>query len=200
MDLNIITFTYLFLHLAPFILVCFFALSSLFNQDFKGLVYLVGLLLSCFFTVMFGNILGLEPPSLESPAICSAITIGGASGLSKLPMGQSIFGYTFAYLLYAILSPENNLVNQNYPTLIFFPVLILFDGWWNVNNSCYSAMQLLVSLIIGGISGVIWGSVIDSTKTDSLKYFPGLKNAEVCSKPSSQTFKCRVYKNGKLVG
>jgi sulfur-oxidizing protein SoxB len=36
MDFNILAFGYLFLRLAPFVLVCFFSLSSLLNQDFKG--------------------------------------------------------------------------------------------------------------------------------------------------------------------
>ena len=60
MELNIITLLYLFFRLAPFVIVSFFALSSLFNQDIKGLIYLVGLLLACFLTVLIGNSLNEE--------------------------------------------------------------------------------------------------------------------------------------------
>ena len=38
MELNIATIIYLFFRLAPFIIVCFFSLQSIFNQDLKGLV------------------------------------------------------------------------------------------------------------------------------------------------------------------
>ena len=45
MDLNVIGFGYLFLRLAPFVLASFFILASIFNQDFKGFIYLVGVVL-----------------------------------------------------------------------------------------------------------------------------------------------------------
>ena len=46
MELNISTFMYLFIRLLPFILVCFFSISSIFSNDVKGIVYLCGLLLT----------------------------------------------------------------------------------------------------------------------------------------------------------
>jgi len=197
MELNIITFMYLFLRLAPFILVCFFSLASLFNQDFKGLVYLVGLIFACFITIFFGNVITLPAPTADSRIdMCSIITISGTEGLSKLPMGQTVFGFTYAYLLFAIIP---NLVTQNIATIVFFPILILFDMWWNFNNSCYSFWQLLLSLVIGGMCGWLWGYIIDSTKTDSLKYFSGLNNNEQCSAPAKTTFRCKVYKGKKLM-
>ena len=198
MDLNIISFTYLFLRLAPFVLVSFFALSSIFNQDFKGLVYLVGLLCACFINIAVGNVMTFLPtmdPDAR-PEICNMISLG-QSDISKLPLGQAVFGYTFAYLLYTIL--QYNFVNQNIPTLVFFPLLITFDALWNIKNSCYTVWQLLVSLVIAGLFGSFWSYLIDSTNTTSLQYFAGVNNKEVCSKPSATTFKCAVYRNGKLL-
>ena len=77
MDLNIITITYLFLRLAPFVLVCFFSLSSLLNQDFKGLIYLIGLIFGCFITIIFGNVLTFIPnfPPEQRPEMCSIFSI-----------------------------------------------------------------------------------------------------------------------------
>jgi len=197
MDLNIISFTYLFLRLAPFVLVCFFSLSSIFNQDFKGLVYLVGLLFACFINIIIGNVLPLLPPDGEKPEICNMISLGQVGNISLLPLGQAVFGYTFAYLLYTLIS--YNFVNQNIPTLVFFPVLIVFDLLWNIRNSCYSVWQLLTSLAIAGLFGWFWAYLIDQTNSTSLQYFAGVNNNEVCSKPSASTFKCAVYKNGQLL-
>lgn len=45
MDLNLTSIVYLFYRLAPFIVVCFFTLNSLINQDMRGLMYLCGLLI-----------------------------------------------------------------------------------------------------------------------------------------------------------
>jgi len=199
MELNIVSFTYLFLRLAPFILVCFFTLSSIFNQDFKGLVYIAGLLFSSFTTIIIGNALSDIIPSItgDKPDICNMISVGQTDNISKLPLGQSVISYTFGYLLYGII--KFNYVKQNIATLVFFPVLLLFDIIWNASNGCYHIMQIIASLIIGGLFGVFWGYIIASTKTPALQYFSGINNNEVCSVPSKQTFKCKVYQNGKLL-
>lgn len=220
MDLNIVAFAYLFLRLAPFVLVCFFSLSSIFNQDFKGLVYLIGLIVSCVGSMMSASLVDMIDSQLlirpeGSPEICNLFTINGAE-MSRLPLGQTIFGYTFAYLLYSMIMnstlPEDmrksawyyravsySLVYQNVPTILFFSLLIIFDFAWNIQYTCYKWHQLLISLLMGGIFGFAWGVIIESTKTDSLKYFNGYNNKEICSKPSKQTFRCKVYKNGVVV-
>jgi len=198
MELNIISFTYLFLRLAPFFLVCFFSLSSIFNQDYKGIVYLVGLLFSCFCVDSIGNLLPISYIPIENrPEICNAIKLGGINDNTKLPLSQSIFGFTYAYLLWWII--KNNFTLQNLPTLIFFPVMIIFDIIWNVNNTCYTFWQLTISLFMSAFFGTFWAFIIDSTNTPNLKYFSGMKQEEVCSVPSQQTFRCNVYKNGQLI-
>lgn len=199
MDLNIVGFGYLFLRLAPFVLASFFTLASIFNQDFKGFIYLVGLLFSSFITMLTAKlpfINKLRRPE-DSPEICNVLTIGQTDSLSDLPLGQSALTYTFAYLLFSIL--KYKMVLQNIPTLVFFPLLIIFDFIWNLNNSCYSFFQLLTSLCVGGIIGISWASIIATSKTPSLMYFSSLSSKEVCSKPSKSTFRCNVYKNGKLI-
>jgi len=57
MQLNIVSIFYLFFRLAPFIIVSYFSLQSIFNQDMKGLVFLIGLLITTFLTIFIGNVL-----------------------------------------------------------------------------------------------------------------------------------------------
>jgi len=200
MDLNIISITYLFLRLAPFVLVCFFSLSSLLNQDFKGLVYLVGLIFACFITIIFGNIIpSFIIPSFiaeERPEICNLWTINHQGDFSKLPLSQTVFSYTLSYLLVPIIVKK--LAKQNIPTLVFFPLLILFDIAWNIQNTCYTFPQLAAALILGGGIGTAWGFIIYETKNHSFQYLVGPKNNEVCSKHTKQLFKCKTS-TGKTV-
>lgn len=199
MDLNVIGFGYLFLRLAPFVLASFFILASIFNQDFKGFIYLVGLLFSSFITMLAAKlpfISSLRRPD-DVPEICNVLTIGQADSLSDLPLGQSAITYTFAYLLFSMI--HSDLVDRNIPTLVFFPLLIIFDFIWNFNNSCYSLLQLLVSAGVGGLIGWLWAYIISKGKSPSLMYFSSLTNEDVCSRPTKSTFKCNVYKNGKLI-
>jgi len=159
---------------------------------------LVGLLCACFVNVAIGNVMTFLPTiDPESrPEICNMISLG-QTDISKLPLGQAVFGYTFAYLLFTIITYD--FVNQNIPTLVFFPLVIVFDALWNIKNSCYTVWQLLASLVFAGFFGWLWAYIIDETHNTSLQYFAGVNNKEVCSKPSASTFKCAVYKNGKLL-
>jgi hypothetical protein len=190
MKINILPFTYLFLRLAPFVLASFFSLMSFFNQDFKGIVYLVGLLFACFVNVILGNVLPLAEASKTE--ICNMITINQIGEISKLPFGQAVFGYTFAYLLYPIM--KFNYFKQNVNTIVFFVILILFDIIWNVRNTCYTIWQLEASLVFGLLIGFLWAYLISSTNRKNLLYISGINSKEVCSAPAAPTFKCKVGK------
>ena len=201
-DLNLIVFGYLFLRLAPFIIACFFTLASLLNADYKGVIYLAGLILSTVIVIMASPIFAatewemFKSPS-DIPAICKAFSL--VEDTSILPQGQSMLAFTFAYLLYAII--KNSVVMMNLPTLIFFPVLITFDFVWNARNSCYKFGQLFTSLILGGILGVCWALVVSGggKQMNSLYFTTGSPELVKCSKPNTSTFKCSVYKGGKLI-
>jgi hypothetical protein len=144
---------------------------------------------------MMGNAL---PSTMSVPnEICSTITMGGTPAFSKLPLGQCILGYTFAYLMFGIIN--NNYVLNNLPTIIFFPVVIIADMVWNLKNSCYSITRLIGSLIIGGGVGFSWGLILHKSKLGNLQYFTKVSGKEECSRPAKSTFKCNVYKNGKLL-
>lgn len=205
MELNLFTITYLFLRLAPFILVCFFSLASLFNQDFKGLVYLLGLIITCLITITIGSPLSNKLNEIsglnrgEEPICKSLITLGNST-ISNLPLSQTIFGFTFFYLLYFIgIMKKNNYVSQNIPTIIFFPLIILFDIIWNVSNKCHTYLDIMISLGLGITFGLLWGAIIESTKLSRFQYFNKISGNAECSRPSKSTFKCNVYKNGKLI-
>jgi hypothetical protein len=127
MEFNIFTIGYLFLRLAPFILVSFFALMSIFNQDLKGIVYLVGLIFSCFITIIVGNavtsISALDEifklNGVVSDERCHIFSINGLDNSSTLsiPLSQSIFGFTYFYLVYFI--GKNKVVSNNIATILF---------------------------------------------------------------------------------
>jgi hypothetical protein len=204
MELNVFTITYLFLRLSPFIIVCFFSLASIFNQDFKGLIYLIGLIISCFITITVGSPISKTLNGMlnlnrgEEPICKSLITLGNTT-LSELPLSQTIFGFTFFYLFYLFGMKKHTYIYQNIPTLVFFPLLILFDIVWNVSNNCHTYIDIILSLGMGITFGLSWAALIDSTKMTNLQYFNRISGNAECSRPSKSTFKCNVYKNGKLI-
>jgi len=206
--INIFNLTYLFFRLAPFILVCYFTLQSIFNQDIKGLIYLLGLLTACFMTVLVGSFTGFEEigsdmssglseeqttAALGEKAIrdakCNLLTLGENGPISNLPLSQSILGYTLAYLSYFI--GMNHLEASNIPTFVVIPLMIVADFVWNLSNECSQPKNLLIALIVGGGIGALWAFIIDQINEPQLMYISGTGNASVCTKPQTGILRCR---------
>jgi NAD/NADP transhydrogenase beta subunit len=120
------------------------------------------------------------------------LTLSESGPISKLPLSQTVFGYTLAYLSYFI--GVNNLQTQNIATFIIFPVVVIADFIWSTTNGCASPEMLITALIIGGLIGVLWAMIIDSTNMANLAYFSGINNKDVCSQPSRSMYKCRPVK------
>ena len=194
MEVNLGSLVYLFFRLAPFFIVSYFTLSSIFNQDFRGFVYLVGLVIACVICILIGQVLPNPwddgKMSEETRSRCSALTLGKTQPLSNLPLSQTVFGYTLAYLSYFVAT--NNLQLQNIPMFIFMSVLILVDLIWNIMYSCTEPKYLGLSLMIGGGLGVGWASFIEMS-APSVAYYSGI-DKETCSQPSKGLYRCRSTK------
>lgn len=189
MQLNIITLLYLFFRLSPFIIVSYFSISSLFNQEIKGVIYLVGVIFACFATILFGNSLNDDMiVSTSGNPVCNMLTLGSTGTYSRIPLGISILSYTFAYLTFVIV--KYKIVMYNLPTLILFPMLILGDLFWNIKNECFQPFGTIMSLFIGGGVGLLWAFIIDTIKKPKLQYFNVGSDRTVCERPSKQLFKC----------
>jgi hypothetical protein len=187
--ININFILYTAFRLAPFILVSFFSLSSLLNQDLKGIIYLAGLLIACFIAVLVGNQLPVHTIDEKNTLVCNVLTLTENGRISNVPLSMTVFCYTFFYLVYII--GKYKLANQNVPTIIVFSLLIIGEYVWNLNYGCSGNTGLLVAFGIGSVVGTIWSAIIDSTKMTELQYFNGISNAAVCSRPSKQIFKCK---------
>ena len=198
--MELINVMYLFFRLSPFVIVCYFSLQSFFNSDIKGFIYLVGLLIASVSTIVLGSLITSDD-SVDRNELCKTMTIGGNDKpLSNLPLSQTVFGYSFAYLSYFIV--KYNLQSQNIPTFIFFPLLSISDGFWNWNYECLgdkskTMFKIITSLVTGMLIGVLWATIIASTNVPNLQYMNGIGNKEVCGLPSKSMFKC-IKKTAKV--
>lgn len=194
MDIDIFALTYLFLRLAPFILVSFFSLSSIFNQDFKGIVYLISLLISTFIVLLCESFIPasfLDAPSGKD-LTCEFLNISSNTPMSRLPLGTGTIAFTFCYLLYTIVQYEYT--NYNIPTIIFFSILLGSDIAWQITHTCYSPVNVFITMILFSACGILCSYLIDYLKLVDLQYFTSINGQEVCSRPSKQSFSCSVQK------
>lgn len=195
---------YLSFRMAPFIIVSFFVLSALLNQDVRGIIYLGGLLISAFIAIMINAIV----PSSSSPAnlsadndktlVCDILSIGSSGRISKnIPLSCVVFAYTMGYFAYPIIKHKS--AAQNIPTLILFPLLCILDGVWNVSNGCVSpnnTFMAVMYILIGAIGvsfsiGILWSYVFFSKNQPGLLYMSGVSNKETCSL-ARNTLRCKI--------
>lgn len=189
--MNFGSVSHLAFRMAPFILVSYFTLSSLFNGDFKGIFFLAGLLLSTFVVTMAGNSFGGSVDA-ESVVKCNLLSLGsdGTRMSKQAPLSIVVFSYTLGFLGYII--GKYNLAKKNIPTLVILPMLIVAETYWQVSNKCMPRpmIGLLVSVVLGGGLGALWSYIIDRMNLTKLQYFNGLSTKETCELGKNVKFKC----------
>jgi hypothetical protein len=189
--LNVQSIAYIGFRLAPFILISFFGLSAMFNSDIKGIIFIAMLLLNCFITISIGAALP-EDPFLTTDGnhnqICDALALSKNGPISKLPLNVNIFTFTLAYLAYII--GVNRVEKTNIPTLVVFPLFILYQIYWSWRNGCNSIRYSVFSLILGGGLGALFSYAVDKTGLVQLQYFNGIAKQDVCVRATNAKYRC----------
>ena len=190
--------------IGPYVLIGFFALMSLFNFNFKGVIYIIGvillLVLASLGFVIFENKAGVAltstTPLAEEPKL--VCTIFGTTNpfFKNVPFGVLVYTYTFMYLLLPMIQTSS----INYPMLISLMLIGAVEVV--VQSSAYGCVeirQLLITIICSIIFGFMWSAFILYVEPDLLYHTDFTSDRAVCSMPSEQKFKCKVYKNGELI-
>ena len=202
---NITQICYSLSFYSPIIMCVSIVLFSMFTSSIgKAFAFFVCIAIITFIRIIvFKGLNTLEPNQI--PSICS-------TGLSELFIPQDItystfiLTFTMMYLItpMIMISTQNKMNFINYRILAFFLAYIALDLFVKNQLNC---IQLFSSLVIGNIlSGLFLGAVISGiimygSTLKSYLYINEINtNKEACSRPSKQQFKCRVFKDGTLIG
>lgn len=189
---NILQF---FSFISPTLLIFFLFMSSLFNQNLKGLVYIAGILIASIVNVFFMNLIGSGRDENEALS-CSLFDIPYVSQFNSPYPSSLLISFTAAYLILPM--KYNN--QMNYAVLAFLLCLLVIDILTKVQNRCTTYAGSILGGLVGFLLGTIWYIIFHVSGFDSLLYFDELRSDNVvCSRPTKQTFKCSVYKNGELI-
>ena len=160
--------------MGPYTILGFFVVLSIFNSNIKGIVYLIGFILLYFCS----SLVQIEPMSSEE----------------NMPFGTLVYGYTFSYLLF----PMIQFSMMNYPLLVSMLCLMGVDVAYTSKNA-FNINKIAIAFILSILIGFFWSLIVSRMSPSMLYSTDYLSDKQVCSIPSEQTFKCKVYKNGELI-
>jgi hypothetical protein len=182
---------------SPLIIVSSVFVFSMFTSTLSkfGWYLLWGFTISCIRYFVYK-----ATPTPEASSVCNTFI--------PIDYTYSTFILTFTmiyFLMPMILISKQNKINAiNYGILAFFISYIALDIF--VKRSLMCIPKFLSTVVIGNLLGGILCGVVSVLVMygSSLKNYLFINevnaNKEVCSAPSKQQFKCRVYKDGELIG
>ena len=194
---NILVF---FAFYSPFVIAVVTVSLSFLFQNWKGLIYLLFLI---FASTVRGYAIGLRGGDVmngsnrETADICTSIqfTRHGNQTYSCF-----VFAITIMYMVIPMFANDD----VNFFVFIGLVMYGIFDISIRLYTKCINSnlyKNIIYDVLLGGfISTVFIISLMHSGNSRFLFFNETSSSKEVCTKPSSETFKCSVYKNGELLG
>ena len=178
-----------------FILSAFLIMLSISNSDMKGIIYIASLFTLIIVYFICFSTFGDKEKALDRltmDPICRIINIPGSS-FSNSSINSAILSFIFIYL--AVPMFYNSM---NYGILIVVLIFYVIDCITMLNSRCTNMYAIVLSSLIGASIAVLSTSIMMANKPSFL-FYNAPANAEICSRPSNQKFKCNVYKNGEIL-
>ena len=157
-------------------------------------MYLGGLILALAANIPAQHLINYTPETTNI-LTCSLFGSGILNSQGSPSTSSLIIAFTFAYL--CIPMQFNN--QQNYAVITVLLLMLVLDAAVRIEVGCIPASGAVLGGLLGFVFGSMWYSIIRSSGGEELLYFNEVSsNAVKCSRPSKQTFKCKVYKKGSL--
>jgi len=197
MQLSFSNLLQFFAAISPILLAFCLVMISLFNSDIKGMVYLGGILIACLINLFVLNTLKVKSEKLI-PSYCNLVEFPFNLNEYISPAFNSMFiAFTLAYLY----MPMQYISGINYPVILFVTGLLVLDAGTKITGGCTTFGGVALGTLIGFILGLLWFITFYSTGHEDLLFFNAEpSNNVVCSRPSKQTFRCKVFRNGEVIG
>lgn len=193
---NIYTF---FSSLAPLYISAYLLISSISNGDVgKSGMFIAGMVLVLFIHSViamtinqkFEDKFGSSKYKLE----CNFVQLPYLSDYMVPNLNSTLLAFIFTYLV----MPMQTYNSYNVVLLTIIAVFFGINAFSKVLHGCTSMVGILISSVIGFIIGFAWYSIV-LTSNPKLLFFGSDGGEPICSRPSKQTFKCKVYRNGEVI-
>ena len=180
---------------SPIIISLSILLLSLVFQNFKGFLYLGLLLLCCVLRAWGYSIMGAQPfNENRGQPDCRRVKY---NNFGNNAFSTFVFGFTFMYLGLPMFSTGYINYWIVVPLLVYWFLDICMKLW----RGCASAIDLFGNAVLGAACSSMFVTIMYAAGIGSFLIFNETSsNKDMCYQPSEQTFKCKVFKDGTLVG
>ena len=180
---------------SPIIISLSILLLSLVFQNFKGLLYLGLLLLCCVLRAWGYSIMGAQPfNENRGQPDCRRVKY---NNFGNNAFSTFVFGFTFMYLGLPLFSTGYINYWIVVPLLVYWFLDICMKLW----RGCASAIDLFGNAVLGAACSSMFVTIMYAAGIGNFLIFNETSsNKDMCYQPSEQTFKCKVFKDGTLVG
>ena len=168
------------------------------NELLKGVTYL--------FLIIFALVLRIvalkqqplpdaskpQPPPVATGSPCSMET--GIPGDN-----ETLGAYVISYTMWYICLPMFLINDINWGLFSFFLLTLILN--LVINKDCIKncISTVITNVIASGLLGTLFSLGVYSYANSLSLINESSTSSEVCSAPSKQTFKCKVFKNGELI-
>ena len=187
-----------FSSLSPLYISAYLLISSLSNGDIgKSGMYLAGLVLVLLIHSIIAMSIGgeYEKTNLSKYKLeCNFVQVPLLSNYMIPNLNSTLLAFIFTYLI----MPMQTYNSYNVFLLGIIGAFFGINAISKVLHGCTTLVGILISSVIGFIIGFAWFSVV-LTSNPKMLFFAADGGRPICSRPSKQTFKCKVYKNGEVI-
>jgi hypothetical protein len=180
---------------SPIIISLSILLLSLVFQNFKGLLYLGLLLLCCVLRAWGYWIKKIQKfEDNQGQPDCKRVKY---NNYGNNAFSTFVFAFTFMYICLPMFTSGY----INYWIVVPLLVYWFLDIFMKIWRGCASAIDLFGNAVLGAAcSSMFIVSMHSLGVGDWLMFNETSSNKDICYQPSEQTFKCKVFKDGTLVG
>ena len=193
---------------SPIIICVSIIVFSMFTSKIeKAFVFFMWIFVITFLRIIVFR--GFSPTPTSSQQIHSDCKKGVSEIFVLNDFTYSTYILTFTMMYFVtpmiLVSSQSKTNVMNYGILAFFIAYISLDLYIKQHLSCVTSLfsKHVVGDILSGSSlgGLISGIIMYGSTLKGYLYINEMNsNKEVCSMPSKQQFKCKVYKDGTLIG
>ncbi len=183
--------------IAPFLLMFTFTLIAFIDLEPQRAIMYIGLVTLATSLIGLIPIPGGDDKNKPSNPLCKLWDIPYLNE-ARPSLSLTFISFTLMYMLMPMLFSGN----LNFPILVLLLILLIADYVSNtIASNCITHTNGAVAIILGSIASALFTSLIYvMPMSEKLLYFSRVPSNKVfCSRPSKQSFRCSVYRNGKLI-